>query len=412
MNAPTASRMRQILQPAVIVGALGYFVDIYDLVLFTIVRTPSLMALGLRGDELTGKGLLLLNLQMAGMLIGGIFWGILGDKKGRRLLLFGSIALYSTATLANGFVSSLPAYGFWRVLAGIGLAGELGGSMALVSEQLPKELRGYGTMIVASVGVAGAVVASLVADLFDWRTAYFVGGGLGFMLLTLRVSVSESGMFEQMRVRADVARGNFLSLFTSMDRFSRYACCVLIGAPLWYAVGIVVTLCPEFAKALHIQGEVTGSRGILFVYSGLVVGDFASGFLSQIWRSRKKAVLLGLTITIIFLCLYFSADGRSAMAFYAIIFCLGLGIGYWAVFATIAAEQFGTNLRATVATTVPNFARAALIPITLLFTALRDHFGLLTGGFVTGMICVGIALLALFRLRETYGADLDYVEVS
>jgi putative MFS transporter len=412
MKPPASSLLRQLLAPAVIVGALGYFVDIYDLVLFSIVRAPSLKDLGLSGEALASNGLLLLNLQMAGMLIGGIVWGILGDKMGRRLLLFGSIALYSTATFANGLVHSLPAYGVWRVLAGIGLAGELGGSMALVSELLPKESRGYGTMIVASVGVAGAVAASLVADAFNWRNAYFVGGGLGFLLLTLRVSVGESSLFEQVRERADVVRGDFLSLFTSLDRFSRYACCILIGAPLWYAVGIVVTFCPEFAKALGIQGAVTGSRGIFYVYFGLVIGDFLSGFLSQVWGSRKRAVLLGLTLTLVFLCLYFSSHGRSAAAFYAIIFCLGIGIGYWAVFATIAAEQFGTNLRATVATTVPNFARGALIPISLLYTTLREHFGLLSGGFYTGLICVGIALLALFRLRETYGVDLDYVEVS
>lgn len=404
------SFFRMLLQPAIIVGALGYFVDIFDLVLFSVVRAPSLRSLGIAESDLASKGLLMLNLQMAGMLVGGIVWGSLGDIKGRRLLLFGSIALYSAATLANGFVHSLPAYGVWRLLAGFGLAGELGGSMTLVAELLPAATRGYGTMIVATVGVAGAILASLVADLLDWRSAYIIGGGLGFALLLLRVSVSESGMFQSTRLRTDVTRGNFLSLFTNRGRFERYACCVLIGAPLWYVVGIVITLCPEFAKALGIQGAVTGSRGILFVYAGLVLGDCLSGVLSQLWRSRRRAVLLGLGWTLAGLCLYFTAHGRTAAQFYAIIAFLGVGIGYWAVFATIAAEQFGTNLRATVATTVPNFARGALIPFTLVFGAMRSHFGLLGGGFATGLACVLLALLALVRLRETFGVELDYVE--
>ncbi len=411
MPARTPS-LRLLLQPAIIVGALGYLVDIYDLLLFSIVRTTSLRDLGVAKEALADQGLQLLNLQMAGLLVGGILWGVLGDKKGRRLLLFGSIALYSGATLANGFVHTLAAYRVWRILAGIGLAGELGGSMTLVSELLPKELRGYGTMLVASVGVFGAVIASVVADAWAWRSAYIVGGVLGFTLLALRVGVLESDLFERVRARTDVSRGNFLSLFTNADRLSRYLCCVFIGTPLWYVVGIVVTLCPEFAQAMHVQGTVTGSRGILFVYLGLTIGDFLAGTLSQLFRSRKAAVLLGQLVAALFLCAYFSSEGRTAAGFYGIIFGLGIGIGYWAVFATIAAEQFGTNLRATTATTIPNFARGALIPITLLFTTLKGRYGLVHGGFITGAICVVIAVIALSKLRETYGVDLDYVEVS
>ncbi len=401
---------RRLLQPAIIIGALGYFVDIYDLVLFSIVRVPSLRGLGLAGDDLVTQGLRLLNWQMAGMLLGGILWGVLGDIKGRRWLLFGSIALYSAATLANGFVHSLDAYLFWRVLAGIGLAGELGGSMALVSETLPRDLRGYGTMIVATVGVFGAVVASLVADALTWRWAYVIGGALGFGLLLLRVGVLESGLFERMQAQTNLRRGNFFSLFTNASRLRRYVCCIGIGAPLWYAVGIVVTLCPEFAKAMGVHGTVTGSRGILWVYAGLTVGDFLTGTFSQLWRSRKKVVLAGLAWTIAFLGVYFSSAGRAAGAFYAEMFGLGIGIGYWAVFATIAAEQFGTNLRATTATTVPNFARGALIPITWLFKSLIPAHGLLGSGIITGTVCIGVALLALCGLRETYGIDLDYLE--
>jgi putative MFS transporter len=413
-DAPTPRRpsLRLLLHPVVLVGSLGYLVDIYDLVLFSIVRSPSLTALGVARDGLANQGLLLLNLQMAGMLVGGIIWGVLGDKKGRRLLLFGSIALYSAATLANAFVHTLAAYRLWRVLAGLGLAGELGGSMTLVSELLPKELRGYGTMLVATVGVSGAVIASLIADTWTWRVAYVIGGVLGFALLALRVGVLESPLFEKLQARADVPRGNFGSFFTSANRLKRYLCCVLIGAPLWYAVGIVVTLCPEFAQALHVQGAVTGSRGILFVYAGLVAGDFLSGTLSQLLNSRKAAVLLGLLVTAVFLCAYFASNGRSAAGFYWVIFGLGIGVGYWAVFATIAAEQFGTNLRATAATTVPNFARGALIPISLFFGWLKASHGLVDAGMITGAVCLVIAAAALYKLRETYGIDLDYVETA
>ncbi len=389
---------------------LGYFVDIYDLVLFSIVRQPSLQALGVSGPALANEGLRLLNWQMAGMLVGGILWGILGDLKGRRILLFGSIALYSAATFANGFVHSLDAYLVWRVVAGIGLAGELGGSMALVSETLPRELRGYGTMIVATVGVFGAVVASLVADALGWRNAYFTGGALGFLLLLLRIGVMESRLFETVQRRSDVRRGNFLSLFTNADRLRRYLCCVFIGTPLWCAVGIVVTLCPEFARALHIRGVVTSSRGILWVYLGLTVGDCLSGTLSQLLRSRKKVIYGALAWTAGFLGVYFSAYNRTAGEFYVIIFGLGIGIGYWAVFATVAAEQFGTNLRATTATTVPNFARGALIPITWLFKSLSHGSLNVVAAYLTGAICLIVALVALLNLRETYGVDLDYLE--
>ena len=405
---PAPSKVRLLLQPAVLVGALGYFVDIYDLLLFQVVRTSSLQSLGLSPAEM---GLQLFNWQMAGMLCGGILWGILGDKKGRRLLLFGSIALYSTATLANAFVNSFAAYAFWRLLAGIGLAGELGGSVALVSELLPRELRGYGTMIIATVGVFGAVVAGLVAKHLDWRAAYAVGGTLGFALLTLRVGVAESAMFQRAQDYDEVPRGDFLSLFTNFSRLRRYLCCILIGVPLWYAVGIVVAYCPEFAAELHIQGPVTAADGVLWTYLGLTVGDFLTGTLSQVLRSRKKVVALGLLLSSGFLCAYFSAGGRSAATFYGIIFGLGVGLGYWAVFVTMAAEQFGTNLRATTATTVPNFVRGSLIPISWLYLALKGSQPGLHAAAVTGMILIPVAFFALLGLRETFGVDLDYVEL-
>ena len=408
MDSPEPSKLRLLFQPAVLVGALGYFVDIYDLLLFQIVRAKSLASLGITSIE---AGVQLYNWQMAGLLVGGVLWGVLGDRKGRTILLFGSIALYSGATLANAFVHSYSAYAFWRVLAGIGLAGELGGSMALISEILPREVRGYGTTIVATVGVFGAVVAGLTGKLFDWRVAYTVGGVLGFALLALRVGVAESAMFKRARAYDEVPRGDFLSLFTNFSRFRRYLCCILIGLPLWYAVGIVVAYCPEFARELGVRGEVTPGDGVLWAYFGLTVGDFLTGTLSQLLHSRKKVVALGMVVSAVFLGIYFSAYGVSSTVFYAIIFGMGIGLGYWAVFATMAAEQFGTNLRATTATTVPNFVRGSLIPISWLYLALKGSYSPAHAAALTGVCILPIAFLALLGLRETYGVDLDYVEL-
>jgi len=402
---------REVLRPAVIVGALGYFVDIYDLILFSIVRTASLKSLGFSGSELVSHGILLLNLQMTGMLVGGIVWGILGDRRGRVEILFGSILLYSIANIANGFVQSLGAYAFWRFVAGVGLAGELGGSITLVSEVLSAEMRGYGTTIVATVGVMGAVVGGLVADLVDWRAAYFIGGGLGLMLLVLRIGVSESGLFKHLKhARSSVARGKFLALFTDRRRFLKYLRCILIGVPSWFVVGVLVTFSPEFAKALDIQGPVKAAYAVLFVYLGLTIGDLLSGLLSQRIRSRKKVVLAFVLATFVLTGVYFSAAGASASFFYGVICLLGVAIGYWAIFVTIGAEQFGTNIRATVATTVPNFVRGAVVPITLSFDFFKQAFGILPGGMIVGAACIALALLALRGLEETFGKNLDYEE--
>ncbi len=401
---------RVVLQPAVIVGALGYFVDIYDLILFSILRIPSLRALGYEGQQLIDYGILLLNCQMAGMLVGGVVWGILGDRIGRIQLLFGSILLYSVANVANGLVGSVESYAVWRFIAGVGLAGELGGSITLVSEVLSKELRGYGTAVVATIGTMGAVVGGFVADMVDWRTAYFIGGGLGLLLLFLRMSVAESGMFSAAK-HSGVKRGSFLSLFTCGKRFRKYLRCILIGVPSWYVIGILVTFSPEMAKALHIAGEVRAAYAVIAVYLGLTFGDLASGFISQWIGSRKKVVAGFILLTAASIAAYLMLRGESPMVFYTIVFCAGFSIGYWAVFVTIAAEQFGTNIRATVATSVPNFVRASVIPITLGFDFLKNNLGIIPGAAIVGVICLAIALLALMGLEETHGKDLDYHEV-
>ena len=393
----------------VIVAALGYFVDIYDLILFGIVRVPSLLAIGVPQDQLLVKGIYLLNIQMIGMLVGGIVWGIMGDKKGRLPVLFFTIALYSLANIANGFVQNMQQYAILRFIAGFGLAGELGIGITLVTEVMSKESRGYGTTIVSGLGIAGAVLGFLVADLFNWRMAYWVGGGLGLSLLLLRVSVFESGMFEHTKSK-QVSRGNFLSLFTNRKRFIKYLYCILIGLPSWFIVGILVIQAPEFSKALNLKTEIMGSTAVMWHYVGISLGSFVIGLISQKLRSRKKALLFSLFSLILVCVWYFSANGYSANMFYLIVFVMGLAHGYWTVFITTASEQFGTNLRATVTTTVPNFVRGAIVPISMAVLFLKAKTDLLTAGIIVGSVCIGIAVFSTFMIDETFDKDLDYIE--
>jgi len=398
-----------IFNTLVIVAALGYFVDIYDLVLFSIVRVSSLQDLGLSGPEILDKGVMLLNMQMLGMLIGGVLWGILGDKKGRITVLFGSILMYSVANIANGFVQSVEAYAVWRLIAGIGLAGELGAGITLVTETLSKKSRGYATMLVATIGVSGAVFAGVIAEFFTWRTNFFIGGGLGLCLLLLRISVFESGLYNKMTEKK-IKRGQFLSLFTSKKRFVRYLMCILIGIPLWYVVGILITFSPEIGSALNLTGPVNAGKAIMWCYLGLVFGDFASGTLSQLLKSRKKAVAIFLCFSAAFVGTVFLAQGWTPMSFYFLCGALGFASGYWAVFVTVAAEQFGTNLRATVAITVPNFVRGAVIPVTLLFQLFKPTHGVLHSAAWIGAGCISIAFIALYFLEETFHKDMDFIE--
>ncbi|RNI36892.1 MFS transporter [Hanamia caeni] len=405
------SQGKFMVTAAVLVAALGYFVDIYDLLLFSIVRIPSLKGLGFSGQTLTDNGIFLLDVQMMGLLLGGIFWGILGDKKGRLYVLFGSIFLYSVANIANGFVNSIESYSVWRFVAGFGLAGELGAGITLVAEIMPKEKRGYATTIVAAVGVSGAVVGFFVAELFNWRTSFFVGGGLGLLLLFLRIGVSESGMFGKAKTQ-DTRRGDFLSLFINRKRLMKYLRIIVIGIPTWYVVAILITLSPEFGNILGVKGTVNAGAAVAYCYGGLVLGDIVSGLLSQLLKSRIKVVYIFLGLTVISSAAYFLLHNISMAGFYAVCFFLGFSAGYWVVFMTIATEQFGTNIRATVTTTVPNFVRGSVVPVTLLFQYLRGLFNgsLIYAGVVVGVITIGLSFWALHYVQETFHKDLNYLE--
>ena len=409
----------------VIVAALGYFVDIYDLLLFSIVRMPSLISLGVPKEDLFAEGEFLLRAQMSGLLVGGIIWGIMGDKRGRLSVLFGSILLYSLANIANGLVTTVEQYAILRFIAGVGLAGELGAGITLVSEILPTRLRGYATTIIASVGITGAILANFIAHKFDWQIAYFIGGGLGLLLLIARVSVFESGMFLKMK-QSTVQRGNFLRLFSTRSMFVRYMGCILIGLPIWYVAGILVTFSPELARAMGVPGEILAGDAVMFCYMGLAVGDFSSGFISQKIGSRKKVVTAYIVLTMVTVVVYLFLPVKTTDFFYAVCFLLGVAIGYWALFVTIAAEQFGTNLRSTVATTVPNFIRGTVVPLTFLFQFLRgiisEHYqgsqgaegahnlGIIYGALIVGVFTVVVALAALRLIDETYGRELNFEE--
>ncbi|MBL7833536.1 MAG: MFS transporter [Cyclobacteriaceae bacterium] len=406
--------LKKLFGLPVIVAALGYFVDIYDLLLFSIVRVTSLKSLHVVTEQdLLEKGIYLINAQMAGLLVGGILWGIMGDKRGRLSVLFGSILLYSLANIANGFVTSVDQYAFLRFIAGIGLAGELGAGITLVSEVLPTRLRGYGTTIVASVGLFGAVAANLVAHTVkdNWQVAYFIGGGLGLALLITRISVFESGIFLQVKEQTS-DRGNFIKLFTSRDKLSRFLSCIFIGLPIWFVIGILITFSPELAREIGFTGNVVAGDAVMISYLGLVAGDISSGLLSQYVRSRRRVVLWFILFTLAFIVIYLFAPIKSMSFFYVCTFFLGFGVGYWALFVTIAAEQFGTNLRSTVATTVPNFIRGTVVPLTIAFKFLHDQIGIINSALVVGLCTIIISLVALRTLKETFGRDLTFLEKS
>jgi MFS transporter, putative metabolite:H+ symporter len=404
------STTNRILNIPVVVAALGYFVDIYDLILFSIVRVKSLKSLNLDEKAVTDVGLSLINWQMSGMLLGGILWGVLGDKRGRVSVLFGSILMYSLANMANGFVMDETQYKILRFIAGIGLAGELGGGITLVSEVMSKEKRGYGTAIVASVGILGGILAYFVSEAFDWRNAYIVGGVLGLCLLILRISVYESGMYNKMQ-EDSVQKGNFFQLFTSRERFLKYLSCILIGVPVWFVVGLLITFSPELAKAQGLSFTVEGGKSVLWCYFGLSSGDLLTGLLSQYFGTRKKIVLVFQVLTLCMILFYLLFPAATPTIFYGKCFLLGLSIGYWALFVTIGAEQFGTNLRATVTTTTPNFVRGAVPLITMSYLALKSQqYTTVTAALIVGVVCCVLAIAAVFPLEETFGKDLDYLE--
>lgn len=401
----------------VIVAALGYFVDIYDLLLFTIVRVPSLQGLQI---DITNRAMIIaastkvINWQMWGMLIGGIIWGIMGDKKGRLSVLFGSIILYSAANFLTGFVQDVQQYALARFVAGIGLAGELGAGITLVSELLPKNKRGVGTSMVAGIGLFGAVAAYFTYKISgDWRFCYKIGAGLGVLLLFLRISVAESGMFKHVQQKATIVRGNFFMFFQDAKRFRKYILAILIGLPTWFVIGVLVNLSNQFARDFYGENKIESGRAIMYAYAAIAVGDILVGLISQYFKSRKKALYLFYFFAIVSGIYFFSGAIKNDAAMYAACAALGFSTGFWAIFVTMGAEQFGTNLRATAATTIPNMVRGSLPLINLMFVNWFQNingWSFVTSAIVTGIIVMVITLIAAYFTEETFHKDLNYVE--
>ncbi len=404
--------VQYLLSAPVIVAALGYFVDIYDLLLFGIVRIPSLSDLGLDETGRSIQGTSILNWQMSGLLLGGILWGVLGDKKGRLSVLFGSIITYSIANFACGFVQDVIWYKVFRFIAGIGLAGELGAGITLVSESLPRRLRAIGTSVVAGVGLLGAVAAYFTVELFNWRYAYLTGGGLGVLLLFLRIGVFESGIFNSMKAFDGLKKGSLMSFFTNKDRLKLYLKCIGIGLPTWYVIGILATFSNEFGRALHISENIKPGLGVMWCYVGLAAGDLLSGLISYYLASRRRAIALFMMFTLIGSIIYLYGGIGSAAGLYIMCGWLGFGIGYWAMFVTIAAEQFGTNIRATAATTIPNMVRGTVVLMSTSYAFLKPVVFELHSAAIVGLICFVIAFYCILTIPETHDRDLDFVEAD
>ncbi len=410
----TQEKFKHLLSLPVIVAALGYFVDIYDLLLFGIVRIPSLQSLGLKSDV---AGSLINNWQMFGLLLGGILWGVLGDKKGRLSVLFGSILIYSLANIACGFLPSINfmdktfAYAGLRFIAGIGLAGELGAGITLVSESLPKELRAIGTSLVAGFGLLGAVVANFTVELSgDWTIAYIIGGCLGLCLLLLRIGVLESGIYKDIHQSKTIQKGNFFSFFTNWERFIKYMKCIGIGLPTWFCIGILAFFSDQFGKALGIEKPVDPSKSIMWAYIGISAGDFLSGFISHWLASRKKAIVFMMLFTLIGVILLLFGGTKTVSTYYFYCVWLGLGTGYWAMFVTVGAEQFGTNIRSTATTTIPNIVRGTVIIMTFGFNSFKPTLGVIIAASIVGIICFFIGIYSTLTIEETHDKNLEFTE--
>ncbi len=401
--------MKRHIWLAIIASALGFFVDLYDIIILSIVRSKSLLELGIPETELLSKGVILINVQMVGMLIGGFVWGIIGDKMGRLSVLFGSIILYSSATFANAYASNFEIYLLLRFLAGVGLAGELGAAITLVTEQMPQKYRGIGPAIIGGSGMLGAIVGAYIGGKYTWQFTYQLGGGLGFALLILRLGVLESGLFNAIKDKT-LNKGNLRLLFKNKDYIIKYISICVLGFPVWYVNGVVMTFTPEIAKAWGMTEIPAVSTVFTYYFIGLTFGDLTGGFVSQYLKSRKKAIRLYLSMYAVAAVVFFTVGNQSLTLYYGILLFLGFCVGYSIVLLTLAAEQYGTNIRATVTTSSLNILRATVIPQTLLFGFLSPYIGIVNSAMVVGVVAILLAFWGLSNLEETFHKDLNYTE--
>lgn len=409
VSANNSKQYLSLISATFIVSALGYFVDVYDLVLFSIVRVQSLKAIGITDENILDVGMYLINWQMAGLLIGGIISGMLGDKRGRVSALMASILLYSLANIANAFVTNVEFYAALRFLSGLGLAGEVGAAVTLVSEVLKPARRGVGTAVLTAIGILGAVTAGFVGEWISWKTAYLTGGGLGLLLLFLRISVKESTLFVKIKEQT-IRKGDFRSLFSSKEAIKRYIYCILVGVPIWFVIGILMTFAPELAKHLGVAEPITSSYAIFYCYVGLCVGDVSSGLLSQLLKKRRPFIFTFLILMVILVSVYVTSTHITVFYFYVLCTALGFSSGYWAAFITLAAESFGTNVRVMAVGTITNFVRGSVLVMTVAVEILQSYYSFSFSVWIVGVIVIALSLISLLKLKETFGRDLEFVQ--
>jgi MFS transporter, putative metabolite:H+ symporter len=399
---------KQLLMLAV--AALGYFVDVYDLLIFGAERVESLQAVGVPKEDMKDVGILILNFQMAGLILGGFLFGILADKLGRLKVLFASILLYSVANIANAFVTTVPAFAGARFFAGIGLAGELGVALSWISESLERRQRTIATMIVSAIGLFGGIAAALVGSVCHWKTSYIIGGVMGLILLVLRISVKESKIFIKNQFK-DIKRGDLIELFGSRKQLYKYLLCVFAGAPAVVFINLYITLTPEFALAFGITEPVSVSTAIMVYLMVFAVSDILCGFLSKLMQKRKGPLLIYACMQIFATAYFLLAPPDTAMGYYYRCAFLGFSIGYWGILITNSVEQFGTNIRATVATSTPNLIRGLTIPASLIFTNLIPAYGLVRSGAIVGFSLIVISIISILLLKDKFENNLNFTEV-
>ncbi len=394
----------------IIVSALGFFVDLYDIMALAAIGETSLKAIGVAAENIKNDINYLQSMQMLGMLIGGFLWGIIGDKYGRLKVLFGSIILYSFFTFLNAFVTGTGQYAACRFLAGLGLAGELGAGITLVSEQMKKEKRGLGPAIIAGFGVLGAIVAVFIGKYADWRTVYITGGVLGFLLLILRIGVVESGLFTIAKT-SKISKGNFLIILRNWNYLKKFLCILLVGIPGWFVNGVMMQFSNYISSSMGMNPLPDKGKVIIYFFIALSLGDVLGGLVSQWLKSRKKSMYIFLSLHLLMLILFFTIGKNSAQLYYIIFAGLGLSVGFVIQLFTLAAEQFGTNIRTLVTSSGLNLVRGWVIPLGALFAWMNDSLHIIEWK-VAAIIAFSVAAVsfwALSQLDETFNNELEFV---
>lgn len=398
----------KILSLPVILAALGYFVDVMDVWIFAANRVASLKDLGVPAEYILDVGVYLLNMQMGGMFLGGLLFGVMGDKFGRTRVMFASILAYSIGTLANAFVQDIHTYAALRFISGVGLAGELGLAITLINEILPKEKRGYGAGIIAGFGIMGGVVAALMAHVIDWRVSYAIGGIAGLILLAFRMKVHESALFST--VPDGTRRGSLWMLFSHRERAMKFIRWVCLTLPIWFIAGIMITFGPEIVK-MKYGIDITAAALIIVCTTAIAMGDFISAWISQIVKNRRVVIVFFMFTSLLAFLLFIETRlTLNEIEIFFLYILMSLGVGCWILCVTAASESFGTNLRATVTTAVPNFSRGSAVLTTLSIAGLKNYMSLIEAVLWVGLVVFSLAFWAILSAPETFGKPLDYLE--